>query len=439
MLFHVFLFLAGPLPNIFTVSGSPGIGVTSDGAAEDRALVTPAPAAPHGTDAPTVAASTDAVPNGNLTANTNGAAKVNNMQQVTEAVEHANGHLGTDPNLHDRQTDAAASDSESNLSSPKARSQGSDDASVVNIKASSVLANGSAADTTQRAYQNEHSSTALHGVATSQEDSEVDDQQSQPTKRSKQHADLCPAQSGYAAQSGYGASDDDPEFSDMDAGADETDADAQPEADTEDMVADQLPKLAHDNSHVPHPPHAVGNHTANMANAMSIDLPLPPVPVTVMGTSKANGSINTTEVAVAGVTSIKPFQAANGGTSFTQLSQPAPDTAMPGYAQMRSRGSGLEEYVAMEDSPKAAHLPKQTFAGPRQNTGAQEGVPAIEGNGKRNLEGWKVCAASACVTLLLWHVALLLLCHVLLPWYVTILWFVSLLWFAVLCLLCCCC
>ena len=422
MLSHVFLFLAGPLPNIFTVSGSPGDGVTSDGAAEDRALVTPAPPGPHGTGAPTAAASTDAVLNGNLTANTS-AAKVNNMQQVAEAVEHANGHLGTDPNLHDRQTDAAASDSESNLSSPKARSQGSEDAIAVNSKASSqgVLANGSAADITQRAQQNGHSSTALNGVATSQKDSEVDDQESQPTKRSKQQANLYPAQSGYAAQSGYGASDDDSEFSDMDAGSDETDADTQPEpeADTEDRVADQLPELAHDNSHVPHPPHAVGNHTANAANAMSIDLPLPPVPVTVMDTSKANGSINTAEVAVAGVTSVKPFQAANGGTSFTQLSQPAPDTAMPGYAQMRSHGSGLGEYVALEDSPKAAHLPKQTFAGPRQNTGGQEGVPAIEENGKRNLEGWKVCAASACVILLLSHVALLLLCHVVLSWYVT--------------------
>ena len=147
---------------------------------------------------------------------------------------------------------------------------------------------------------------------------------------------------------------------------------------------------------------------------------------------------------MAGVTTIKPFQAANGGTSFAQLDQPVPSTAMPGYAQMRSHGPGLGDYVALDDSPKAAYLSKQTFGGPKHKAGgqegmrvpstampgyeqmrchgsgleehlaiddspnashlskqtsagpehkygSQEGVPAIEVDGKRNLAGWKVC------------------------------------------------
>ena len=242
--------------------------MTNPGAVKDTATVIPAPAGPPDADI-YEAPNSGAVLDGTINGITNGNANDSDMQEPDHVDEHTNGHVGSALSGHNSlPTDAI--DSANNNSkpiSPKTGSKSSGGDVGVDASSKDAHLDGAAANTAQHAQQNGHSrhisdSIALDGHATGQNDSDIDDQELQPTKRSKQYADLYPAQSGYAAQSGYGASDgnsefsEDSEFSDMDVRLDGTDSDAQPEPEAD---VHQLPEVAHDNSH------AVAHHTANAA------------------------------------------------------------------------------------------------------------------------------------------------------------------------------
>lgn len=316
--------------------------------------------------------------------------------------------------------EAAVPDASSEDSSiPKARSHATNDD---NDDASSdgELAGDSTAAKRQHAQTNGHSGTVSNGVTTNgasangfRAHAEVGTLQSKPNKRRKQ--------SGYAAQSGYGNSDDDSELSEAESmeNASESESDGQLEVQPE--VANNVPDAAQCNGHalqVSQPPSAdhISNPTgpnlaqgagheqhssltaqryalSDSADPLSIDLPVLPVPVTVIDVSTANGSIAQEETDLAVVTTVKASELTGDAT----LSDPAMQ-AVNGNTQPGSDELDLPGHAAEEDPVRHGSGAEQITEDQNPHTEKADGTEKAEG-GKMTLEGWKVWVFSSALVL----------------------------------------
>lgn len=379
---QLFLVLAGPLPNILTLKDStpePSDGVKTNGAVKEDRAVAASPAGPDADDTPdAVTAPWDRVsPNGN---------RAKQLAQSTpEMMQPANGHL--EDNCNAEHAEAAqpsiveySSDSEPSL---RARSKASDHDS--DACSEEVQTNGHVTDSGQQAQLYGHSDHNGNGSV-----SDGMEVVSQPLKQVKHSYK---AQSGYAAQSGYGASDDDDsqlseagtdEDAEVDSDAEpEVEVDAQPELQTDAEVTDQLHVATHSNGHVQDPPmDPPMDPPASTADPISIDLPVPPVPMTIIDATKPTDSMVKAGATIVAVATIRPFDVAGTGNTARRETGVEP-TAMLTEEQPTGCQSDLPD-IGMDDvAIDAQH-------GRKGSVGQQAELPDQAEPAMRSLEGWKV-------------------------------------------------